>query len=790
MYKKYIAIFIAVGLISNNYADVVTDGTLGVAEKLRGHDFIIGDKWGQQVGTYLFHSFDTFSLDSNQSATFTGPEAITHVISRVTGGKASLIDGLLRSEIPGSDLYFLNPAGILLGPNAEIDIPGSLYLSTADYLKLGKTGVFNAAVPENTLLTVAPPSAFGFLDDSSAEITAQGSQLFLPNLETESRILFGEAVPTSTLALIGGDISLKDNVLFTFGSDAYLVSVASVGEVPIEPAALTEKTFPTWGTLQITNTAVPEIYGNIDASGRGGGHVYIRAGQFILDKGFVFSDTWGDQPGQGISIYVSDTLTLRNAARITTQALSLGVFEATGKAGNISIEAKAVHLIEGGQIDSSTETTGAAGQLSLAVKDTLSLTNTDDDSARSGLFSSTFDSGRGGDITIVADTLAMNNGAVISAKTRGSGDGQAGDLSIRVGALDLESGAQIDVSAGSLHEGHAGQGMAGKLIIVADKQVVIQGSLSGLVSSVWNQGRGGAIAVTAPVITLEKGALIEAATATDAPAGRIVLKTNHLKLAEGSLIATATVHGQGRAGDIKILAREGVLIKDAKIRVDTEGKGQGGNAYIKTPHLQLIEGGTLTAGSSEQGRAGQLVLMLGNTLYMQEGAIETATESADGGNISITIPGYLYLIDSRITTSVKTSTGNGGNMTLKPDFIVLDNSQIIAKAFKGHGGNIHITTTNIYNFSGEPTNEVISASSAFGVDGIVEVASPEKDVFKDVIILTSSFIDAGRILEKSCRAITFTDFERISRFAVVPYKGRAQSPEDWSSSHLLVSDKY
>jgi len=56
----------------------------------------------------------------------------------------------------------------------------------------------------------------------------------------------------------------------------------------------------------------------------------------------------------------------------------------------------------------------------------------------------------------------------------------------------------------------------------------------------------------------------------------------------------------------------------------------------------------------------------------------------------------LYLKEGSITTSVKKEYGNGGNITLNPEFIVLDNSKIIAQA---DSGNIDIDTTGLYEFS-------------------------------------------------------------------------------------------
>src|SRR5690349_18971583 len=105
-------------------AQIVTDGSLGPRVSLRGGEIEIGADLGARRGANLFHSFEKFGIATGQSATFTGPGDIRNVVSRVTGGEVSNVDGKLASKVGQADLYFLNPAGILFGPNATLDVPG------------------------------------------------------------------------------------------------------------------------------------------------------------------------------------------------------------------------------------------------------------------------------------------------------------------------------------------------------------------------------------------------------------------------------------------------------------------------------------------------------------------------------------------------------------------------------------------------------------------------------------------------------------------------------------------
>src|SRR5207249_6769061 len=105
-----------------------------------------------------------FDLTSTQSATFTGPANVQNILSRVTSGSPSSIDGAVNSQILGANLFFLNPYGVMFGPNAHISVSGSFAVSTANYLKLADGGKFNTSLGGGDVLTSAPVSAFGFLN--------------------------------------------------------------------------------------------------------------------------------------------------------------------------------------------------------------------------------------------------------------------------------------------------------------------------------------------------------------------------------------------------------------------------------------------------------------------------------------------------------------------------------------------------------------------------------------------------------------------------------------------------
>jgi hypothetical protein len=86
-------------LLARSRRKIVTDGTVGLKVSLSGGEIKIGADLGARRGDNLFHSFEKFGIAIGQTATFTGSGDIKNVISRVTGGEISNIDGRLTSTV-------------------------------------------------------------------------------------------------------------------------------------------------------------------------------------------------------------------------------------------------------------------------------------------------------------------------------------------------------------------------------------------------------------------------------------------------------------------------------------------------------------------------------------------------------------------------------------------------------------------------------------------------------------------------------------------------------------------
>ena len=115
--------------VSLGHAGVVTDGSFGAAGPLSGLNFMVPASLGK-LGGNLFHSFSQFGLNNGEFATFSGPGSVHNILARVTGEKVSSIDGTIHSTIEGANFFLLNPAGVIFGANASIDVSGSFAATT------------------------------------------------------------------------------------------------------------------------------------------------------------------------------------------------------------------------------------------------------------------------------------------------------------------------------------------------------------------------------------------------------------------------------------------------------------------------------------------------------------------------------------------------------------------------------------------------------------------------------------------------------------------------------------
>ncbi|MEM9245890.1 MAG: filamentous hemagglutinin N-terminal domain-containing protein, partial [Cyanobacteria bacterium P01_F01_bin.153] len=130
-------------------------------------------------GASLFHSFGEFNLDQGQTAQFVTPATTQSVLGRVVGGNPSLIDGTVQLVGSSADLYLLNPAGMVFGQNAALDVPGVFLGSTATGIgyedAVGNVQWFDVSGPATPQNFAGGPSLLRFEVEAPAAIANFGN---------------------------------------------------------------------------------------------------------------------------------------------------------------------------------------------------------------------------------------------------------------------------------------------------------------------------------------------------------------------------------------------------------------------------------------------------------------------------------------------------------------------------------------------------------------------------------------------------------------------------------------
>ena len=460
-----------------------------------------------------------------------------------------------------------------------------------------------------------------------------------------------------------------------------------------------------------------------------GGDITIEANNLKLSNGTqISSSILGAGEGGNVAVTASEiNLTgYSSVANRSTGLFATVIPGATGNSGNLAIATDNLQVSDGAQIAVSTGGSGSAGNLTVTASNSVELSGNaiiQAGGGSSGLFSSAvFGDGNGGNINLTTEQLTIKDGATISAS-------------------NFLSGSNADIPAGT--------GKAGNININAPTIELdgVDADTPASITASTFAGGGGNISLNSNTITAQNGAQVTAETLGEGTGGAIEIVANNLSIGSGATFSSSTI-AAGDAGTISVNSNLLDISTEGKITTSSTGTGQAGNINLNSSRIQA-NGGFITATSEQTG----------------------------GGDINIFSDEILLQNNSLISTSVLDSNGGGGNIFIdNSNFILaLNNSDIRANAVFGPGGNIDITTELIFT---DLTSD-IDASSQFGLDGVVEIKSPESEKDLGTGILPEDITDPSGLITATCPS----SGENI--FAVTGNGGIPNSPYQ---SHSLSSN--
>ncbi len=633
-------------------AQISSDGSLSTTvTSSDALNFLIEN--GDRAGDNLFHSFDGFSIPTGGEAYFNNAADIVNIFSRVTGGNISNIDGILRAN-GTANVFLINPAGIIFGENASLNLGGSFFATTAESVLFSDGFEFSATNPDATpLLTVNIPVGLQMgVNPGDIQVNGAGYNIStglrqpLVRSDTDVGLQVSEG---NTLALVGGNITLNGGIVSAENGRVELGAVSAPDLVQLNPTELDYSNVSVFGNIELTQQSLVEA-SEIGAIRLLGNNISLQDGSLL------FIENQSNQAAQGIEIQATETIEF--------------------------IETNLDTSIRSGAI-SDTLGSGAGGDISIIAPQIRGQNN------GGNLRAFTFGEGNSGNITVEAEEIEWIGGdritALIEIRTLGTGDG--GNLTVNTEGLTLQSASLIN------NVNNSGSGSAGNVVINATESVELgpntnNSTLIGS-STVSASGDAGSITINTPKLTLEGGALISSSTFGAGDAGTVTINAQ-----ESITVSGFGVNVFSNAIEPTTIRTAGVLIPEAfrqSLGLPNNVTGSAGAIILNTSLLEVSDGALIGVQHDDIGNAGTLEINAEQILLQGEGNFTASTQSGDGGNITLQVQDLLQLSEGSFIDTEALGEGDGGEIAIASNSIRLtENSSINSSAVAGRGGNINL----------------------------------------------------------------------------------------------------
>ncbi|MGR3277457.1 CHAT domain-containing protein [Acaryochloris marina NIES-2412] len=712
---------------------IVPDNTLGAEQSVVAPGGTADDLFiegGAQRNTALFHSFERFGISPNQTVFFSNPAAVENIFARVTGGMASNINGLLGVDGP-ANLFFVNPSGILFGPNAQLDMAGAFVATTADRFLLPNGNSFSAVNPNAPpLLTVSVPLGVQF-GAPPQPISVNGATL--------------ETAVGEPLALLGGAVNLDGAEILAPGGRVGLSGLSQPGTLLFDLEAATPDTFltvPVRGRSSVTlNNST------IDTVEEGGGDIVFQAENIFLNQTNLFvglNEDVDDVDAQGGAVLLNGTGDIQ-----LTESTVRSLVEDLGQGETIRISAQNLTLQDNSQIFTSTLGDSSSGDIRIDLTNRLRLERGSEILSRSSADGFMSDAGS---ILINAPDVSLSFSSGISSESAGSG----GDISITTNSLLVREESDIRTRKFGPNTSEGDIRIQANTILVDDRGgPTLDRPPIGITTSVTFfpedlglppetlGGTGGDIEIDTQNLTLI-GGLIAPAVFGNAQGGNLTIRAgdtvqligdpsaarrNFAGVAElSTAIRDSTT--EGFSGDIRINARHLILRDGSIIDAGAEGLGNSGDIFINTTESVTLQG-TLN------GQPSRILTQLQNPGAFEGGNIDLVTGRLtiqDGGQIS--------------TSTTPDSIGNGGDISVvaNQNLLITGSSPRVLLPAADADSPLVLDSTNTLFPSG-----IFATAPGDGNAGGIEVFSPNITLRNGAQLSVSSTNDgsAGSLFVRS-----------------------------------------
>jgi filamentous hemagglutinin family protein len=720
-------------------------------------------------GVNLFHSLTRFGLSAEQIANFLSQPHIQNILARINGGEASFINGLIQVTGGNSNLFLLNPAGIIFGSNASLNVPAAFIATTANGIGFNNNW-FNAIGNNNYADLVGTPNAFAFTMNQPGGIL-NGGKLAV-GMGQDLTLLAGTVVNTGTLSAPSGNITLA---AVPGESIVRLSQPGFVLNLEIQPLTTAANQPQNW-TLPILS--LPQLL-----TGGNGGHA---TGVRVNPDGGV------QLTGSGIRIPTEGKTTIASGSINVSGQIGGTVNVLGDKVGIIDANINASGTNGGGRVLIGGDDQGK-GTIPNAARTYVS--------SNSAISVDSFVAGNGGAAIVWADKITEFYGSISAKGGSNSGDG---------GFVEV-SGKDSLIFAGKV-DTRAAKGNLGTLLLDPINITIVEATAAPDDAQLGDreilQGDSPSASFTISAIALENlpanaNIILEATNnitinnlADDAlnfkaTTGSITFKSDADRDGVGSFSMDATDSIQTQGGSVAISGKNltvgslntngGNITLDASGNIDTSaGTTNASNTGGDGGDITFIAGGDITTGNLfsntfNSGSTSGSVTLTSNagTIDTTAGSINTSTPIAivaDGGAVTLNAKSDIRTA-SIITFVAATSIGKAGNISLTSTAGAIDTSKGVldAGATDGSGGSIaltavgNITTGRILSYIRNEGSGNAGDISLISIGGAIDTTKDTtKDETKANLDSRSEEGNGGNITLKAAGDITTFNINSLS----------------------------
>ncbi|AFY83474.1 filamentous hemagglutinin family N-terminal domain protein [Oscillatoria acuminata PCC 6304] len=675
------------------------DGT-GTQVTPEGNHFHIQGGQLSKDGANLFHSFQHFGLTPGQIANFLSNPEIRNILGRVVGGDPSFINGLIQVSGGNSNLFLVNPAGILFGLNASLNLPGDFLATTATGIGLGDDQWLNVLGENQWAMLVGEPQHFSFAGLQPGAVANLGHLTLQPG--SNLTLLGGTVLNAGTLSVPGGTITLaavpgesvvslsQTGHLLTLSieREAFAGTANSSHALPMTPLSLPE--LLTGGMASHATGVEVQADGTIALTGSGP-KITPETGTTIASGTLDVSNHRSEIPSTQSITLVGDRIAVLDAQLDASGITGGGTLRIGGEERGRGAIANATHSFISGEslITADALSSGNGGRVVIWADDTTAFYGTIQ--ARGGSHSGS----NGGTVEVSGKQQLIFRGNIDLTAPNGnvgtllldpeniiivSGNGGTQDHEITDGTIQFgEAGDTFTLSEVALE----GISENASVILEATNDITLQPlednrldftpGTGGLTFKADADGDGiGSFSMSEgdTIFTNGRNITIEAAeiqvgginTASDnRNSGDINLTAQFDIRLTGGLTANAV--GIYNGGNITLTSHAGAVDTQANFLSSWTEEGNAGSVTLQG--FENILTGQINAESKGSGIGGNITLESATgTINTQRGDIFSQSNLGDAGDVSFTAYGDITTQSIVSNSDGEGSLGNGGNITL------------------------------------------------------------------------------------------------------------------------------